>query len=93
MQWTTYSPNFNSTENLWDTIGHALCKIFTILSILIELRTALQEECRLLDSAVVDYIMESIVTRYTLCMQVKSGHIPYLCRFCLFALALSTFFE
>ena len=64
-------------ENLWDALGHAVPSRFPPTAILSELKTALQVECQLLNSAMVDHLIESIVTRYKLCIQVRGAHIPY----------------
>ncbi|GBM60719.1 hypothetical protein AVEN_147974-1 [Araneus ventricosus] len=39
-----------------------------------DLKTALQEKWRLLDSAVVDHLVTSMSTRYTLCMKTGCSH-------------------
>lgn len=71
----TYSPDINPIENLWD----ALCRDLYTYSPAspTELKTALPEEWRLLDSTMVDELMESMVTQCKLCMKVKSVHILY----------------
>ena len=63
MAWPAYSPDLNPIENLWDALGRAISLLFPPTVPLIELKTALQEEWRLLNSAVVDYLIQSIVTR------------------------------
>ncbi|GFV97549.1 hypothetical protein TNCV_2040571 [Trichonephila clavipes] len=63
MAWPVYSPDFNPIENLWDALGRAVSSRFPPLVTLIELETALQEEWRLLSSAVVDFLIESMVRR------------------------------
>ncbi|GFX83119.1 transposable element Tcb1 transposase [Trichonephila clavipes] len=63
MAWPAYSPDFNPIENLWDALGRAVSSHFPPPATLIELKIALQEEWRLLNSAVVDYLFESIVRR------------------------------
>ncbi|GFY33294.1 transposable element Tcb1 transposase [Trichonephila clavipes] len=63
MAWPAYSPDLNPIENLWDALGHAVSSRFPPLATLIELETALQEEWRLLNSAVVDHLIESMVRR------------------------------
>ncbi|GFU34880.1 transposable element Tcb1 transposase [Trichonephila clavipes] len=63
MAWSAYSPDFNPIENLWDALGRAVSSRFPPPPTLIELETALQEEWRLLNSAVVDHIIESMVRR------------------------------
>ncbi|GFV97117.1 transposable element Tcb1 transposase [Trichonephila clavipes] len=55
--WPVYSPELNPIENLWDALGHAVFSLFPPLATLIELETALQEEWRLLNSAVVDHLI------------------------------------
>ncbi|GFW19535.1 transposable element Tcb1 transposase [Trichonephila clavipes] len=61
MAWRAYSPDLNPIENLWDAFGRAVSSRFPPLATLIELETALQEEWQLLNSAVVDHLIESIV--------------------------------
>ena len=46
-----YSPELNPRENLWDALGRAVSPRFTPPATLIVLKTALQEEWRLLNSA------------------------------------------
>ncbi|GFU16125.1 transposable element Tcb1 transposase [Trichonephila clavipes] len=53
-----YSPELNPNENLWDALGRAVSSRFPSPVTLIELETALQEEWRLLSSAVVDHRIE-----------------------------------
>ena len=77
MAWRAYSPDLNPIENVWDALYRAVSSRIPHPATLIELKTALQEEWRLLTSAVVDYIIESIVTRCKLCIQVKGSHIRY----------------
>ncbi|GFW91237.1 transposable element Tcb2 transposase [Trichonephila clavipes] len=72
-----YSPDLNPIENLWDFLGRAVSSRFPPPATLVELETALQEECRLLNSAVVDHLIESIVRRCKLCIQMRGDHIPY----------------
>ncbi|GFX51670.1 transposable element Tcb1 transposase [Trichonephila clavipes] len=59
--WPAYSLDLLSIENLWDALGRAVSSRFPPPATLIELETALQEEWRLLNSAVVDHLIESIV--------------------------------
>ena len=59
-----YSPDFNPIENLWDALRRAIFSCF--------LPPALQEEWRLPSSAMVDHLIESIVTKCQLCMQVRA---------------------
>ncbi|GFY03741.1 transposable element Tcb1 transposase [Trichonephila clavipes] len=49
MTWPTYSPDLNPIENLWDALDHAAYSCFSPPATLIELKTALQEEWRLLN--------------------------------------------
>ncbi|GFX22606.1 transposable element Tc3 transposase [Trichonephila clavipes] len=63
MAWPAYSPDLNAIENLWDALGRAVSSRFPSPVTLIELETALQEEWRLLNSAVVDHLIESMVRR------------------------------
>ncbi|GFS92780.1 transposable element Tcb1 transposase [Trichonephila clavipes] len=58
-----YSPDHNPIENLWDALGRAVSSRFPPPVTLIELKTALQEKWRLLNSAVVDHLIESMVKR------------------------------
>ena len=63
MAWPAYLPH--PIENLWNALGHAYLHVSHVrfsLSSLIELKTALQEEWRLLNSAVFDNLIESMVT-------------------------------
>ncbi|KFM63017.1 Transposable element Tc3 transposase, partial [Stegodyphus mimosarum] len=62
MAWSAYSADHNPVENLWDALGRAVSSRFPPPATLIELETALQEEWRLLNSAVVDHLIESMVT-------------------------------
>ncbi|GFX46236.1 transposable element Tcb2 transposase [Trichonephila clavipes] len=64
MAWPAYSPDLNPIENLWGALGRAVSSRFPPLATLIELETALQKEWRLLNSAVVDHLIESMVRRY-----------------------------
>ncbi|GFU94551.1 transposable element Tcb2 transposase [Trichonephila clavipes] len=60
MAWPAYSLDLNPTENRWDALGRAVSSRSPPLATLIELETALQEEWRLLNSAVVDHLIESM---------------------------------
>ena len=51
MVWPAYSPDLNPIENLWDALGCAVSSCFSPQATLIELKIALQEEWRLLNSA------------------------------------------
>ncbi|GFU46598.1 transposable element Tcb1 transposase [Trichonephila clavipes] len=64
MVWPAYSPDLNPIENLWDALGRAVSSRFPPPVTLIELETALQEEWRLLNSAVVDHLIESMVRSF-----------------------------
>ncbi|GFX21923.1 transposable element Tcb1 transposase [Trichonephila clavipes] len=77
MAWPAYSPDLNPIENLWDALGRAVSSRFPPPATLIELETALQEEWRLLNSAVVDHLIESMVRRCKHCIQMRGDHIPY----------------
>ncbi|GFU72358.1 transposable element Tcb1 transposase [Trichonephila clavipes] len=72
-----YSPNLNPIENLWDALGHAVSSRFPPPATLIELETALQEEWRLLNSVLVDHLIESMVRSCKLCIHMRGDHIPY----------------
>ncbi|GFX46583.1 transposable element Tcb2 transposase [Trichonephila clavipes] len=61
MAWLVYSPVLNHIENLWDALGRAVSPRFPPPDTLIELETALLEGWRLLNSAVVDHLIESMV--------------------------------
>ncbi|KFM57939.1 Transposable element Tcb2 transposase, partial [Stegodyphus mimosarum] len=77
MAWPAYSPDLNPIENLWDALGRAVSSRFPPPATLIELETALQEQWRLLNSAVVDHLIESMVTRCKLCVQMRWDHMLY----------------
>ncbi|GFX94887.1 transposable element Tcb2 transposase [Trichonephila clavipes] len=77
MAWPAYSPDLNPIENLWDALGRAESSRFPPPATLIELETALQEEWRLLNSAVVDHLIESMSRRCKLCRQMRGDHVPY----------------
>ncbi|GFU55137.1 transposable element Tcb2 transposase [Trichonephila clavipes] len=63
MAWPAYSPVLKPIENLWDALGRAVSSRFPLPATLIELGTALQEEWRLHNSAVVDHLIEGMVRR------------------------------
>ena len=63
MAWPAYSSNLKPIKNLWDALGRAVSLRFPSTATLIELKTALQKEWRLLNSSVVDHLIESMVTR------------------------------
>ncbi|GFX72383.1 transposable element Tcb1 transposase [Trichonephila clavipes] len=71
MAWPAYSLDINPIENLWDALGRAVSSRFPPPTTLIELETALQEEWRLLNSAVIDHLIESMVRRCKLCIQMR----------------------
>ncbi|GBN72581.1 hypothetical protein AVEN_36486-1 [Araneus ventricosus] len=77
MEWSAYSSDLNRIENLWDALGRSVCRRFPPPATLRDLETALQEEWRFLDSAVVDHLVTSMITRCTLYIKVRSSHIPY----------------
>ncbi|GFV12051.1 uncharacterized protein TNCV_669821 [Trichonephila clavipes] len=58
MAWPAYSPDLNPIENLWDALGRAVSSRFPPPATLIELENVLQEEWRLLSSAVADHLIE-----------------------------------
>ncbi|GFX68533.1 transposable element Tcb1 transposase [Trichonephila clavipes] len=64
MAWPAYSSDLNPIETLWDALGRAVSSSFPPPATLIELETALQEEWRLLNSAVVDHLIESMIRRF-----------------------------
>ncbi|GFW60216.1 transposable element Tcb2 transposase [Trichonephila clavipes] len=61
MAWLAYSSDLNLIENLWDALDRAVSLRFPPPATLIELESALQEEWRLLNSAVIDHLIESMV--------------------------------
>ncbi|GFX28150.1 transposable element Tcb1 transposase [Trichonephila clavipes] len=63
MAWPAYSPDLNPIENLCDALGRVVSSLFPPPATLIERGTSLLEEWRLLNSAVVDHLIESIVRR------------------------------
>ncbi|KFM64736.1 Transposable element Tcb2 transposase, partial [Stegodyphus mimosarum] len=63
MAWPAYSPDLNPIENVWDALGRAVSSRFPPSATLIELETTLQEEWRLLNFALVDHLIESMITR------------------------------
>ncbi|GFW17930.1 transposable element Tcb1 transposase [Trichonephila clavipes] len=75
--WPAYSRDRNPIENLWDAFGRAVSSRFPTPATLTELETALQEEWRLLSSAVVDHLIESMVRRSKLCILMRGDPIPY----------------
>ncbi|GFV44533.1 transposable element Tcb2 transposase [Trichonephila clavipes] len=77
MAWAAYSSDLNHIENLWYALGRAVSSRLPPPTPLIELETALQEERRLLNSVVVDHIIESMVRRCKLCIQMRRDHITY----------------
>ncbi|GFV00040.1 transposable element Tcb1 transposase [Trichonephila clavipes] len=77
MAWPAHSPDLNPIENLCDAVGRAVSSRFPPPATLIELETALQEEWRLLNSAVVDQLIKSKVKRCKLCIQMRKDRIPY----------------
>ncbi|GFV83989.1 transposable element Tcb1 transposase [Trichonephila clavipes] len=64
MAWPAYSPDLTPIENLWEALGRAVSSRFPPPATLIELETALQEEWRLLNSVVVDHLIESMVRSF-----------------------------
>ncbi|KFM57751.1 Transposable element Tc1 transposase, partial [Stegodyphus mimosarum] len=63
MAWPAYSPNLNPIVKLWYALSRAVSSRFPLPTTLIELETALQEEWRLLNSAVVDHLIEIMTQR------------------------------
>ncbi|GFW71224.1 transposable element Tcb2 transposase [Trichonephila clavipes] len=61
MAWPAYSPDLNPIENLLDALGRAVSSRFSPPATLIELEIAQEEEWRLLDSVVVDHLIQSMV--------------------------------
>ncbi|GBL80412.1 hypothetical protein AVEN_92309-1 [Araneus ventricosus] len=68
MEWPAYSPDLNPIENIWKALGQAVCRCFPPPAALSDLETALQEEWRLLDSAVDNHLGTSMIIRCTLCI-------------------------
>ncbi|GFV93734.1 transposable element Tcb1 transposase [Trichonephila clavipes] len=77
MAWPAYSPDLNPIENLWDALGHAVSSRSPSSVTLIEIETALQEGWRLLNTSVVDHLIESMVRRCKRCIQMRGDHISY----------------
>ncbi|GFY35921.1 histone-lysine N-methyltransferase SETMAR [Trichonephila clavipes] len=78
MALSAYSHDLNPIENLWDALDCAVSSRFSPPSTFIELETALQEKWRLLNSEVVDHLIDSMVRRCKLCVQMRGGdRIPY----------------
>ncbi|GFV14643.1 transposable element Tcb2 transposase [Trichonephila clavipes] len=77
MTWPAYSPILNPIENLLDALGRAVSPRFPPPATLIELETAIPEEWRSLNFAVVDHLIESMIRRCKLCIQMRGDHIPY----------------
>jgi len=77
MEWPSYSPDLNPTENLWGALGHTVCRHFPPPATLRDLETALPEEKLLLGFAVVDHLVTSMITRCTLCIKIRGAHVPY----------------
>ena len=61
MSWPTYSPDLNPIENLWNALGRTVSSRFPPPASLIEMKTALKEEWRLLSSTAVDHLIQSMV--------------------------------
>ncbi|GFU96462.1 uncharacterized protein TNCV_90351 [Trichonephila clavipes] len=61
MAWPANLPDLNPIENLWDALSRAVSSRLPPPATLIDLEFALQEEWRLLSSAVVDHLIESMV--------------------------------
>ncbi|GFU49485.1 transposable element Tcb2 transposase [Trichonephila clavipes] len=76
MAWSAYSPDLNPIENLWDDLCRTVSSRVPPPATLIELETALQE-LRLLNTAVAYHLIESMVRRCKLCIQMRGDHIPY----------------
>ena len=77
MPWPAYSPDLNSIENLSDALGRVVSSRFPPPATVTEPKTALQEEWRLLSSVMIDYIIESMVRRYKLCIKVRGAHLSF----------------
>ncbi|GFX68860.1 transposable element Tcb2 transposase [Trichonephila clavipes] len=75
--WPAYSPDLNPIENLWNVLRRAISSRFPPPATVIELKTVLQEEWRLLNSAVVYHLIEIMVRKCKLSMQMRGDHIPY----------------
>ncbi|GFX21524.1 transposable element Tcb2 transposase [Trichonephila clavipes] len=73
MAWPAYSPDLLPIENLLDAIGRAVSSRFPLPATLIELETALQE-WQLLNSAVVDHLIESMVRKLNLHTDEGGSH-------------------
>ncbi|GBN45513.1 hypothetical protein AVEN_214628-1 [Araneus ventricosus] len=67
MEWPAYSPDLNPIENLWMSLVYRRSAPPATLR---DLENAQQEEWRLLDSAVVDHLVTSMIALCTLCMKV-----------------------
>ena len=83
-KWLTYSKNLNSIESLWDAPDRALCRRLPLPATLRDLKAALQEKLKLLDSTVIDNILKSMITRWTLCIQIRVLTYPFKVGFCCF---------
>ncbi|GFW67948.1 transposable element Tcb2 transposase [Trichonephila clavipes] len=72
MAWPAYSPDLYPIENLWNALGRAVSSRFPPPANIIELETDLQEEWRLLNSAVVDHLIESMYCNLELLQQIEA---------------------
>lgn len=68
MEWPESPADLNPIENLSDANDRAMCTCFSPPASLIQLQTTLQNELRLLESTLVDPLIESIVTCCKLCI-------------------------
>ncbi|GFY04143.1 transposable element Tcb2 transposase [Trichonephila clavipes] len=77
MDWPAYSPDLNSIEHVWDTLGRRFTACLHHPENTQQLKQMLTEEWALLPQEILHQLVLSMRRRCEATIAVRGGHIPY----------------